>query len=242
MKVARDIGIKLYIMEKSTGMSEIRELPVISLKSDIIFPGILIHFDLTKKEDIKAVEEALRSNGQIFLTARRAPESTEVTMDELFDVGTISNVKQFIRLPGNMGRVLVMGQERGRMLELETEGNYPIALVEDYGDADEEYPEAMQRAVVTYKAKGYSDKWISQRLRSIEIRKELTDEWQNAGISTPKEYAALTNILTMAWSGKTVREYKELKGLKKENLRDNMTKQRKLLHRVERLQVMPGRN
>lgn len=148
MKVARDIGIKLYIMEKSTGMSEIRELPVISLKSDIIFPGILIHFDLTKKEDIKAVEEALRSNGQIFLTARRAPESTEVTMDELFDVGTISNVKQFIRLPGNMGRVLVMGQGRGRILELETEGNYPIALVEDYGDADEEYPEAMQRAVV----------------------------------------------------------------------------------------------
>ncbi len=82
---------------------------------------------------------------------------------------------------------------------------------------------AMERAVATYKAKGYSDKWISQRLRSIEIRKELTDEWQNAGINTPKEYAALTNILTMAWSGKTVQAYKELKGLKKENLRDNMT-------------------
>ena len=101
---------------------------------------------------------------------------------------------------------------------------------------------AVERAVATYKAKGYSDKWISQRLRSIEIRKELTDEWQNAGISTPKEYAALTNILTMAWSGKTVREYKELKGLKKEKLRDNMTKRRKLLHQVERLQVMPERN
>ena len=82
---------------------------------------------------------------------------------------------------------------------------------------------AMERAVATYKAKGYSDKWISQRLRSIEIRKELTDEWQNAGINNPKEYAALTNILTMAWSGKTVQAYKELKGLKKENLRDNMT-------------------
>lgn len=82
---------------------------------------------------------------------------------------------------------------------------------------------AMERAVATYKAKGYSDKWISQRLRSIEIRKELTDEWQNAGINNPKEYAALTNILTMAWSGKSVQDYKQLKGLKKENLRDNMT-------------------
>lgn len=82
---------------------------------------------------------------------------------------------------------------------------------------------AMERAVATYKAKGYSDKWISQRLRSIEIRKELTDEWQNAGINNPKDFAALTNILTMAWSGKSVQAYKELKGLKKENLRDNMT-------------------
>lgn len=58
----------------------------------------------------------------------------------------------------------------------------------------------MQRAVDTYKAKGYSDKWITQRLRSIEIRKELTNEWQNSGISSSKEYAALANILTMAWS------------------------------------------
>ncbi len=82
---------------------------------------------------------------------------------------------------------------------------------------------AMERAVATYKAKGYSDRWISQRLRSIEIRKELTDEWQNAGINTPKEYASLANILTMAWSGKSVQAYKQLKGLKKENLRDNMT-------------------
>lgn len=59
---------------------------------------------------------------------------------------------------------------------------------------------AMERAVATYKAKGYSDKWISQRLRTIEIRKELTDEWQNAGIKESKEFAALTNILTIAWS------------------------------------------
>jgi len=82
---------------------------------------------------------------------------------------------------------------------------------------------AMERAVLTYKAKGYSDKWISQRLRTIEIRKELTDEWRNAGITDSKDFAILTNILTIAWSGKSVQEYKKLKGLKKENLRDNMT-------------------
>lgn len=80
---------------------------------------------------------------------------------------------------------------------------------------------AMERAVATYKAKGYSDKCISQRLRTIEIRKELTDEWQNAGIKESKEFAALTNILIIAWSGKSVQEYKKLKGLKKENLFQN---------------------
>lgn len=82
---------------------------------------------------------------------------------------------------------------------------------------------AMDRAVSYYKAKGYSDAWITQRLRSIEIRKEMTDEWQRSGISSSKEYAALTNILTQAWSGKTVQQYKQFKGLHKENLRDNMT-------------------
>lgn len=82
---------------------------------------------------------------------------------------------------------------------------------------------AIERSVSTYQAKGYSDKWIAQRLRSIEIRKELTDEWKKSGISKSKDYAALTNILTHAWSGKTVKEYKSLKGLKKESLRDNMT-------------------
>lgn len=82
---------------------------------------------------------------------------------------------------------------------------------------------AMQRGVAYYKAKGYSDAWISQRLRSIEIRKELTDEWNRAGVREKKEYAALTSILTQAWSGKTVQQYKKIKGLHKENLRDNMT-------------------
>lgn len=82
---------------------------------------------------------------------------------------------------------------------------------------------AMDRAVSYYKAKGYSDAWITQRLRSIDIRKEMTDEWQRSGIKDHKEFAALTNILTHAWSGKTVQQYKQFKGLHKENLRDNMT-------------------
>lgn len=82
---------------------------------------------------------------------------------------------------------------------------------------------AMDRAVSYYKAKGYSDAWITQRLRSIDIRKEMTDEWKRSGISSNKEYAALTSILTHAWSGKTVQQYKQFKGLHEENLRDNMT-------------------
>ena len=81
---------------------------------------------------------------------------------------------------------------------------------------------AIQRALYTYKKKGYSDKWITQRLKSIEFRKELTDEWDRSGIKDI-EYAILTNELTKAWAGMTVGEYKGFKGLKKENLRDNMT-------------------
>lgn len=81
---------------------------------------------------------------------------------------------------------------------------------------------AIQRALYTYKKKGYSDKWISQRLKSIEFRKELTDEWDRAGIQS-MEYAILTNLLTKEWSGMTTGQYKAHKGLKKESLRDNMT-------------------
>lgn len=91
---------------------------------------------------------------------------------------------------------------------------------------------AMERAVSTYRAKGYSDAWITQRMRSIEIRKEMTDEWKRAGVSEGKEYAALTNVLTAAWSGKTVKEYKDFKGLKKENLRDNMTNTELVLNQL----------
>lgn len=82
---------------------------------------------------------------------------------------------------------------------------------------------AIMRATDYYRAKGYSDQWINQRLQSIEMRKELTDEWKARGIELELEYAILTNDMTRAWSGMSVRQYKELKGLKKENLRDNMT-------------------
>ena len=82
---------------------------------------------------------------------------------------------------------------------------------------------SIQQALQDYRRLGYSDDWINQCLKSIEIRKELTDEWQRTGITDNKEFAVLTNILTKTWSGKTVKEYKEHKGLKKQNLRDNMT-------------------
>jgi len=82
---------------------------------------------------------------------------------------------------------------------------------------------AMDRAIETYRQKGYPEEWITQRMMTIKVRKELTDEWQNRGITTEKDYAILTNEMTKAWSGLSVKEYKDLKGLKKENLRDNMT-------------------
>lgn len=82
---------------------------------------------------------------------------------------------------------------------------------------------AIDRAIESYRKKGYSEAWITQRLRGIEIRKDMTNEWKRAGVSEPRQYATLTNILTAAWSGKTIQEYKKIKGLKKENLRDNMT-------------------
>jgi hypothetical protein len=82
---------------------------------------------------------------------------------------------------------------------------------------------AIVRGADFYRAKGYTEGWINQRLQTIEMRKELTDEWKNRGIEKEKDYAILTNEMTKAWSGFTVGEYKQLKGLKKENLRDNMT-------------------
>ena len=81
----------------------------------------------------------------------------------------------------------------------------------------------IDRALSQYLQLGYSENWINQRLKSIEIRKELTDEWKNRGLKEGQQFATLTDIISKSWSGKTTKEYKILKGLKKENLRDNMT-------------------
>lgn len=81
----------------------------------------------------------------------------------------------------------------------------------------------IDRALEQYMSLGYSENWINQRLKSIEIRKELTDEWKSRGLKEGLQFATLTDIISKAWSGKTTKEYKMLKGLKKENLRDNMT-------------------
>lgn len=82
---------------------------------------------------------------------------------------------------------------------------------------------SIDRALETYLKKGYSREWINQRLQAIQVRKELTDEWQERGVKKGSEYAILTDEITRAWAGLTTRQYKQLKGLKKENLRDNMT-------------------
>lgn len=87
----------------------------------------------------------------------------------------------------------------------------------------EDPEKAFERAMGTYLKKGYSANWINQRLKSIEVRKELTDEWDIRGVKKGHEYAILTDEITKAWSGMTTRDYKDLKDLKKENLRDNMT-------------------
>ena len=91
--------------------------------------------------------------------------------------------------------------------------------LEEYADPEK----AITRGAEYYRAKGYTDGWIKQRLQTIEMRKELTDEWRNRGIKKESEFAILTNEITKAWSGLSVKEYKQKKGLKKENLRDNMT-------------------
>ena len=82
---------------------------------------------------------------------------------------------------------------------------------------------SIDQAIIDYKRLGYSDAWINQRIKSIEVRKELTDEWKRTGVKEEMEYASLTVIITREWSGFTTKQYKHFKGLKKENLRDNMT-------------------
>jgi len=82
---------------------------------------------------------------------------------------------------------------------------------------------AIDRAFQIYFQKGYSEKWINQRIKTMEVRNDLTDEWQRSGVHDSKDFATLTDIMTKEWSGKSTREYKSFKGLKKENLRDHMT-------------------
>lgn len=89
---------------------------------------------------------------------------------------------------------------------------------------------SIEQAMRDYKRLGYSDNWINQRLKSIEIRKELTDEWKRHGLREGQEFATLTDIIYQAWAGKTAKEYKQLKGLKKESLRDNMTNKELVLN------------
>lgn len=103
---------------------------------------------------------------------------------------------------------------------------FKLWLAEDGRERIEETidPEqAIDRALETYLKKGYTREWINQRLQAIQVRKELTDEWQDRGVKKGVEYAILTDEITRAWSGMTTRQYKKLKGLKKENLRDNMS-------------------
>jgi len=92
---------------------------------------------------------------------------------------------------------------------------------------------AINRALKTYLQKGYSREWINQRLKSIEIRKALTDEWETRGVKEGLEFAILTDEITKAWTGLTTREYKKLKDLKKQNLRDNMTNLELVLNMLE---------
>ena len=94
---------------------------------------------------------------------------------------------------------------------------------------------SIEQAMLDYKRLGYSDNWINQRLKSIEIRKELTDEWQKRGLQEGLEFAFLTDVIYKTWAGKTAKEYKQYKGLKKENLRDNMTNKELVLNMLAEL-------
>lgn len=96
---------------------------------------------------------------------------------------------------------------------------------------------SIDRALEQYLQLGYSENWINQRLKSIEIRKELTDEWKNRGVKEGQQYAILTDIISKSWSDKTTKEYKILKGLKKENLRDNMTNTELILNMLAEASV-----
>ena len=110
--------------------------------------------------------------------------------------------------------------------------------LEEYADPEK----AIVRGAEYYRSKGYTEGWINQRLQTIEMRKELTDEWKARGIEKETDYAILTNEMTKAWSGLSVKEYKQKKGLKKENLRDNMTNIELVLNMLAKSQQLPFPN
>jgi hypothetical protein len=94
---------------------------------------------------------------------------------------------------------------------------------------------SIEQAMTDYRRLGYSENWINQRLKSIEIRKDLTDEWKKHGLQEGVQFASLTDVIYKTWSGKTAKEYKQYKGLKKENLRDNMTNKELVINMLAEL-------
>lgn len=131
----------------------------------------------------------------------------------------VANTKELLRLIQS----IPSPKAEPLKLWLSEVGNERIAEISD--------PEiAISRAIETYRKKGYSEEWISQRMRSIETRKDLTAEWNRSGVKKPSEYAILTDEISEAWSGMTTRKYKYFKGLKKESLRDNMTNMELILN------------
>ena len=131
----------------------------------------------------------------------------------------VANIKELLRLIQS----IPSPKAEPLKLWLSEVGNERIAEISD--------PEiAISRAIETYRKKGYSEEWISQRMRSIETRKDLTAEWNRSVVKKPSEYAILTDEISEAWSGMTTRKYKDFKGLKKESLRDNMTNMELILN------------
>lgn len=108
-------------------------------------------------------------------------------------------------------------------------------VAKEHLDEMQDPEQGIQRALLEYRALGYSENWINQRLKSIEIRKDLTDEWKKRGLKEGVQFATLTDIIYKTWAGKTAKEYKEYKGLKKENLRDNMTNKELVLNMLAEL-------
>lgn len=108
-------------------------------------------------------------------------------------------------------------------------------VAKDCLDEMQDPEQGIQRALLEYRALGYSENWINQRLKSIEIRKDLTDEWKKHGLKEGVQFATLTDIIYKTWAGKSAKEYKEYKGLKKENLRDNMTNKELVLNMLAEL-------